>query len=43
MSREPLIVREGDVIISGIVEGEVEPREEDRDREIQFGPGETRC
>lgn len=42
MTWQPLISREGDVIIGGVVEGEVESREENRKREIQLRPGETK-
>lgn len=43
MSREPSIGVKSDVVVRGAVEGEVESREEDRNDEIQFSPGETRC
>ena len=41
-SWQPHIVRESDVINTCVVEGEVESREDDRDYEVQFGPGKTR-
>ena len=39
---EPHVFRESDVINTCVVEGEIESREDDRDDEVQFGPGKTR-